>query len=293
VSFVEVELVPASPPGEPGGTAVAVVTLNDPDRRNMLSAPMVDGIVEAFDRIESAADPVVGAVVVTGAGRAFCAGADLGGLAQASSAAAPDDPSPLDGQGRSLGAIYEGFLRVARCPLPTVAAVNGPAVGAGMNLAMACDVRVVGERGRFECRFSELGLHPGGGHTWLLSRLVGPEAAAAMVLFGEVLPGDEAVARGLAWQSVPDDELRGAAVALAARAAACPPALMRRIKQSLGRAAAAAGHEAAVEYELEAQLWSLGQPFFAERLAALRNRISSSPKPGIPNSPNSPNARNA
>ncbi len=279
MTLVDLEVVPAS---EPSASAVAIVTLDDPDRRNMMSAPMVEAIVDVFDRIESSRDPVIGAVVVTGRGRAFCAGADLGGLAAASSEAsgAASLAGTSRGEQSRLGAVYEGFLRVARCPLPTVAAVNGPAVGAGMNLALACDVRVVGERGRFECRFSELGLHPGGGHTWLLSRLVGPEAAAAMVLFSEVLRGEEAVRRGLAWRSVADDELRDAAVTLAAKAAAAPSELTKRIKQSLRRSGTTATHEEAVEYELESQLWSLTQPFFAERLAALRSRISSSREQG-------------
>ena len=83
--------------------------------------------------------------------------------------------------------IYEGFLRVLRSPLPTIAAVNGPAVGAGMNLALACDVRLAGASARFDTRFVKIGLHPGGGHVWMLERAVGPQAAAAMVLFG--VPG--------------------------------------------------------------------------------------------------------
>jgi enoyl-CoA hydratase len=98
---------------------VGILVLNNPDERNTLTAAMVDGIVGALDRFES--DGGVGAVVVTGAGPAFCAGANLGNLAESTPA--------------SLMSIYEGFMRVSRCPLPTVAAVNGPAVGAGMNLA--------------------------------------------------------------------------------------------------------------------------------------------------------------
>jgi enoyl-CoA hydratase len=134
---------------------VAVVTLNDPDRRNALSADLVAGINEVFDQIES--DPSCAVVVVTGAGTAFCAGADLGDLSRVGE--------------EGLRQIYEGFLRVARSPLPTIAAVNGPAVGAGMNLALACDVRVVAESGRVDTRFMKLGIHPGGGHTWMMRRL--------------------------------------------------------------------------------------------------------------------------
>ena len=99
---------------------VATITLNNPDERNTMTAPMVAEIVAAMDRIEN--DPAIGALVVTGTAPAFCAGANLGNLAEA--------------DGESLGVIYEGFLRIARSPLPTIAAVNGAAVGAGMNLAL-------------------------------------------------------------------------------------------------------------------------------------------------------------
>ena len=152
---------------------VATLTLNKPDERNSLSAPMVDEIVAAMDAFE--ADEAVGAVVVTGAPPAFCAGANLGNLAEA--------------DGDSLGSIYEGFLRVARSPLPTIAAVNGAAVGAGMNLALGCDVRIAARRAKFDTRFMQLGLHPGGGHTWMLRQIAGPQVAMAAVLFGDVLDG--------------------------------------------------------------------------------------------------------
>ena len=138
---------------------VATITLNNPDERNTLTAPMVAEIVAAFDAIE--ADDGVGAVVVTGAPPAFCAGANLGNLGSA--------------EGPGFRSIYEGFLRVGRCPLPTLAAVNGAAVGAGMNLALVCDVRVAARRARFDTRFLQIGIHPGGGHTWMLQRIAGPQ----------------------------------------------------------------------------------------------------------------------
>ncbi|MEO7430128.1 MAG: enoyl-CoA hydratase-related protein, partial [Acidimicrobiales bacterium] len=120
---------------------VATVTLADADRRNALTLPMVTEIVDLFDELE--ADPAVGAVVVTGDGPAFCAGADLSHLSSSA------DQGPEGG----LRSIYEGFLRIGRSPLPTIAAVNGAAVGAGMNLALVCDVRLAGARARFDTRF--------------------------------------------------------------------------------------------------------------------------------------------
>lgn len=236
---------------------VARVTLDDPKRRNAINLEMVDEIGALFDRIE--ADPAIGAVVVTGAPPAFCAGADL---------------SRLEGGTRAgLLRIYEGFLRVARSPLPTIAAVNGPAVGAGMNLALACDVRLAAASVRFDCRFLDLGLHPGGGHTWMLQRIVGPQTARAMVLFGEVLDAQAAVRRGLAWRAVDDEALLEEAHTMAARAASAPRELAIKTKATMRDIAALDEHPAAVERELEPQVWSVEQPAFAERLAALRKKI--------------------
>jgi enoyl-CoA hydratase len=247
---------------------VAVVTLDDPDRRNVLSLEMVDEMVAAFDRIEDDTD--VGAVIVTGTPPAFCAGADLSHLAGAARTDNENDAAAQPG----LRSVYEGFLRVARSSLPTVAAVNGAAVGAGMNLALACDVRLTGRSARFDTRFLKLGLHPGGGHSWMLHRLAGAQATAAMVLIGEVLGGAEAVEAGLAWRCVDDDALLERARALAAKAAELPPALVRRAKETIATMADVADHEEAVQVELTAQLWSLQQPEFAERLAEMRERIS-------------------
>jgi enoyl-CoA hydratase len=241
-------------------SGVALVTVNDPDRRNALTPPMIDELVAAFDRLE--ADPSVGAVVITGTPPAFCAGADLSHLGA----------SPSEG---GLRGIYEGFLRVGRSSLPTIAAVNGAAVGAGMNLALCCDVRLAGRRARFDTRFLQLGLHPGGGHTWMMHRVMGPQATLATVLFGDVLDGSEAERAGLVWRCVEDDALVDAAVEMAGRAAAAPASLARRVKSTIATMAGVSTHEEAVDVELEAQVWSMAQPEFAERLAAMQAKIRS------------------
>jgi enoyl-CoA hydratase len=145
-----------------------------------------------------------------------------------------------------------------------------------MNLALACDVRLAARSARFDARFLELGLHPGGGHTFLLGRAVGQQATRAMVLFGERLDAVEAERRGLVWQCVDDDVLVDEAVRLASGAAKVPRDLLTTTKETLRRSASLVDHAAAVDLEIVAQTWSLGQPFFAERLAALRSRISSS-----------------
>jgi enoyl-CoA hydratase len=238
---------------------VATITLNNPAERNTLTAPMVADIIAAMDEIES--DEGVGAIVVTGAPPAFCAGANLGNLSTAS--------------GSSLGNIYEGFLRIARSPLPTLAAVNGAAVGAGMNLALGCDVRIAARRAKFDTRFLQLGIHPGGGHTWMLRRITGPQATMAAVVFGEVMDGAEAERIGLVHRCVDDDKLLEVAQTMAARAASAPRELAITVKATIQKMADIDNHPDAVQTELVPQLWSTQQPWFAERIAAVQQRISS------------------
>jgi enoyl-CoA hydratase len=240
---------------------VGLVTLDDPGRRNALSLDMVAEIIAAFDGLE--ADEGVAAVVVTGTPPAFCAGADLSHLGQAGQSS---------DRGAGLRAVYDGFLRVQRSSLPTIAAVNGPAVGAGVNLALACDVRIAGRSAKFDTRFLQLGLHPGGGHTWMMTNVLGPQGAAATVLFGDVLDGEGAERHGLAWRCVDDDRLVDEARSFAAKAASAPPALVRKVKETLRRMTTVSESSEAVDIELQAQLWSMQQPDFAERLKARRKK---------------------
>ncbi len=252
---------------------VAVLTVADPDRRNALTLDLSDELTAAVERCER--DESVGALVVTGAPPAFCAGGDLGALAAAGKADGDAD----------LRRIYRPFLAVARSALPTVAAVNGAAIGAGLNLALACDVRLAGPAAWFDARFLQLGVHPGGGMTWLLQRAVGPQAARAMVLFSEVWDGAEAVRVGLAHRLVDteaagDDRERAhdlvvaAAVELAARASGAPRDLVRTTKATMRDTAAMAEHAPAIEREVDPQVVSLRSPAFAETIAAARTRRS-------------------
>lgn len=233
---------------------VAVVCLNNPAKRNVLSMDLVDALIAAIDHCER--DAEIHAIVLTGAGSAFCAGADRADLAAAA-----------DGDTDRLRRIYAGFLRVAECSLPTIAAVNGPAVGAGLNLALSCDVRIAGWSARFDCRFLQLALHPGGGHTWLLSRAAGPYAAA-MLLFGESLDGPSAAAAGLALRCVDDERLLQHALALARRAADTPRELLALTKRTLREAATAPDHATMLDVEFDRQIWSIGRPEFRSRVGA-------------------------
>ena len=177
---------------------VAVLTLSHPARRNALNIALSALLAEAVQA--AADDPEVGAIVVTGEDPAFCAGGDLAELATAGPA--------------QLKTVYAGFLALADCPLPTIAAVNGAAVGAGLNLALATDLRLAGPRASFDSRFLQLGLHPGGGYTWMAQRVLGPQGAAAMTLFGEAVDAAEAERIGLVHRVV--DDVVGAAVEMAA-----------------------------------------------------------------------------
>ena len=236
------------------GDGVALMTIVDEKRRNAMSAAMVGEIVETFDALE--ASDTVGAVVLTGAPPAFCSGADVANLG-----ALAEQRVAQERRG-SIVSVYDGFLRVLRSSLPTIAAVNGPAIGAGMNLALACDVRLAGTSARFEARFLRIGLHPGGGHAWMLERAVGPQAAAAIMLFGEPIDGARAAEIGLAWRTVPDDELLDAAREMAARAARVPKPLSAAAKQTLREAPWQPDFDAAIATEVERQTWSLGQGWF-------------------------------
>lgn len=239
--------------------SVATLTLDDPARRNAVTLDMCNEVGAIMDDIDN--NPDVNAVVVTGAAPAFCAGADLSHLGG----------SEEDG----LIAIYEGFLRIGRSPLPTIAAVNGAAVGAGMNLALICDVRIAGESARFDDRFLQIGIHPGGGHTWMFQNICGPQPAAAAVLFSEVLDGKEAERVGLAYRCVPDDQLLAHCQEMAARTANVPHDLVLRTKQTLGEIRDVTSQTAAMHMELGPQAASARQPAFKAKLAALKAKISS------------------
>jgi enoyl-CoA hydratase len=235
---------------------VALITLVDVQRRNAMTLTMVNEIVETFDALEAGDE--VGAVVLTGEAPAFCSGADVAALGSLSQ-------GKDDGERREVRSIYEGFLRVLRSTLPTVAAVNGPAVGAGMNLALACHVRLAAQSARFDTRFLRIGLHPGGGHAWMLERAVGPQAAAALLLFGERVDGARAAEIGLAWACHPDDELIEHAIASAARAATVPKDLRAAVIATLREAPWQPDFDTAVATEITRQSWSLGQGWFQPR----------------------------
>ncbi len=228
---------------------VATITLDAPDRRNALTLEMARELVEACEQID--ADPSVGAVVVSG-GDYFCAGGDRQTLADAGRD--PATPDAWDG----IGLVYRSFARVGELEPPTVAAIRGGAVGAGVNLAFATDLRVVAADAKIVSGFLQIGLHPGGGHGVLLGRTGQREAAAAMALFGQGIDGARAAELGLAWAAVDDGQVEATARELAERPAA-DPALARRVARSLRAELGppALPWPAALDMERASQMWSM------------------------------------
>ena len=244
---------------EVADNGICTIWLNRPHVKNCVSPQLLRDLETAVDK--AAEDNSVLAVVFRGRGNTFCAGADLSALGEATE----------DG----LMAIYDGFLAVANCALPTIAAVNGAAVGAGLNLALAADVRIAGPAALFDPRFQKLGIHPGGGATWMLHRAVGPQVARASLLFGMRFDAESAVRHGLALEMA--DDPVAAARELATGPAGAPREVVLATKASM-RATANPGlvdsdqHRIAVHTELGPQATSILSPAFAERLASAKRR---------------------
>ncbi len=227
---------------------VAVLTVDNVEVKNGLTPEMGMQLAELCEDID--ADPAVGAAVVLGKGGTFCSGADrrrwTAGADQAE-----------DKTYKELGAVYSAFRRVGSLQVPTIAAVRGAAVGAGINLALATDLRVVSETARLMAGFLRIGLHPGGGYFTISSRTAGREATAAMGLFSEEIDGVRAAEIGLAWKAVPDDQVEALAMELAARPAK-DPELAREAVRSFRTEAGppGIGWEAALHFERATQMWS-------------------------------------
>lgn len=228
---------------------VRLLTLTDPDKRNAMDREMSAEVFAACEQLRAGGD--VRALVVTGEGSAFCAGADLPALFG-------DADRPVTDVHADLQRYYAGFLGVHALPFPTIAAVQGPAVGAGLNLALACDLRIAGSDATFGATFAKIGLHPGGGATWFLTQALGAGRALRTLLLGDSFDAAQAVAWGLA--EGPEPEPVAAALALAARFATVDPALARHIKRSVGLARETGDRDAVLEYEAWAQAASASSP---------------------------------
>ncbi len=217
---------------------VVVLTLNRPDRLNAFTAPLTVALRAALAAAE--ADPAVRAVLLHGAGRGFCAGQDL------------SEVTPGQDLGDTLEQRFNPLIRAIRAsPLPVVCAVHGVAAGAGANLALACDIVLAAQSARFIQSFVRIGLVPDAGGTYALPHLAGDAQARGMALLGEPVGAEQAVAWGLIWRTVPDDDLLPEAERIAAHLAAQPAAAVALIKRALN---AAGGNTLDQQLDLERDL---------------------------------------
>jgi 2-(1,2-epoxy-1,2-dihydrophenyl)acetyl-CoA isomerase len=218
---------------------VGILTLNRPDKLNSLNSALLREIGAAMEAF--GADPTVRAVLITGAGRAFCAGADLTAGTESTN---------------RYGNLYENFMptcsELRRFAKPVVCAVNGPCAGAGVSIALSCDIVVAAESAYFMQAFVNVGLVPDAGSSWIIPRLVGSARFTAMAMLAKKIPGRQAVEWGLIWECVEDAKLMDAAMDLARQLAAGPPKTLSLIKD-LARQSAKNGYEEQMALEVQFQ----------------------------------------
>ena len=207
---------------------VATLTLNRPDRLNALSTPIMEGLLEALPRL--ARDTGVGVVVLTGAGRAFCAGGDVKSMAERSAERSMEE-AVIHLRGR-----MEVSRLLHEMPKPTIAMVNGPAAGAGMSLALACDLRIAAQSARFVSAFANIGFSGDFGGSYFLSKLVGTGKARELYYTADPLDAAQALALGVVNRVVPDAELVDATMQLAQKLARGPRIALALMKQNFNAA---------------------------------------------------------
>lgn len=248
---------------------VATLTLHDPERRNAMSEAM--GEAFAAEVAGLAAAQGLRAVVVTGAGEAFSAGGDLG-MIEAKARLGATRPGLARREIRDgMRGFYGLFLALRDLPCPTVAAVNGHAIGAGLCVALACDLRVASREAKLSLNFTRLGLHPGMGATWTLPRLVGSAAAAELLFTGRVISGEEAARLGMVNRAVAQGRVLPEALELAREVAEAAPIAVAGVKRALARSAAATLDDQ-LAFEASEQALCFESRDVEEGLAAARER---------------------
>lgn len=242
---------------------VATLTLDREGNRNSMTAELLDSFAEQIEALKQRQD--VRAVVITGTGRHFCAGADFKTSAELMQRSGLEGPA---GMRESTKQIYSAFLGVLDLEVPTIAAVNGHAIGGGLGLALVCDLRIVSTEAKLGANFVRLGLHPGMGISYFLPRLVGVQDAAELLYTGRIVKGEEAATRGLALRAVAPDRVLAEANALAREIAAAAPYAVRRTKRTF-QAALRNRLEDVIEMEASAQSLCAGMEDAREGIAAL------------------------
>src|SRR5438477_5783405 len=211
---------------------VAVLTMNRPDRLNALSGEMLDTMLEALPRLAS--DPNVGVVVLTGAGRGFCAGGDVKMMAEGTEMAG----DTLEERAQGLRDKMETSRWLHEMPKPTIAMVRGAAAGAGLSLALACDLRVAADSARFATAFARVGYSGDFGGSWFLTQLVGTAKARELYYTADIVDAPQALALGIVNRVVPDGRLEEETLALAGRLARGPRVALRYMKRNMNAAEA-------------------------------------------------------
>lgn len=253
-----------------GRPSIGVLTFDDPERLNAMTEAM--GVALADHVAVLRRDPGLRAVVLTGAGRAFSAGGDLGMIGSRAASGSSDPGGPPRRVNRdSMRAFYKLFLSIRDLPCPTVAALNGAAIGAGFCVALACDLRVAARDAKLGLNFTRLGIHPGMAATWTLPRLVGPALAAELLFTGRILSGEEAVQIGLVNRAVPREDVLREALALARACATSAPRAVRGVKRALGRSLSAS-LEDQLSFEAERQAECFESQDLKEGIAAVREK---------------------
>jgi enoyl-CoA hydratase len=209
---------------------IVTLTFNRPETRNSMTPAMGAEVVEAVEAIR--ADPRARVFVLTGAGKAFSSGGDLGMLARDSGAASDAGAPSMAGSPRDF---YMRYLAIRRLQIPTIAAINGHAIGAGLCIALACDLRIAVGDAKMGMTFTKLGIHPGMGATYFLPRLIGTARAAELFFTGRVIDAAEAERLGLLNRVVARGQFADAVTALAREIAACGPIAVRMTKKALYR----------------------------------------------------------
>jgi len=204
---------------------VLTLTLNRPERLNALNGALIEGLSAGIKR--AGTEPECRAVLITGAGRGFCAGADLANRAFAPGDARPDLGAALE---NGLNPIIRGIRNL---PKPVVCAVNGPAAGAGANVALACDIVLAAKSAQFLQAFARIGLIPDAGGTFVLPRLIGDARARALMMLAEPIAAEQAQAIGMIYRAVDDEDLMGEAHTVAERLAAGPTHALGLMKRAL------------------------------------------------------------
>lgn len=213
---------------------IALLTFQDPERLNAMTEAMGHALHAAVGEIRG--DETLRAAVLTGAGRAFSAGGDLAMIESKARAAAASPGGAVREANRSfMERFYRLYLSVRELPFPTVASIHGPAIGAGLCVALACDLRVAARDAKLGLNFVRLGIHPGMGASWTLPRLVGPARAAELLFTGRTLDGAEAAEIGLVNRAVAREEVLPEALALAREIAGSAPLAVRGTKQALAQ----------------------------------------------------------